>query len=152
MGMPDYEQFFREYAAAYRRSLGETVDSKMIRAFFAEGFVAASTTGKVQAGENDDAFEETLKKGYAFYKAIGTRSMDVERVEAQSLCEAHDKVRVFYRAGYRRPDGKALEIPFDVTYLLQRRQGGPKIFAFVAGDEAALYKQHGLISEGSSPG
>ena len=68
--LPDYEGFFREYARAYERSLGDSVDVKAIRSFFAEAFLSASTTGQVAVGANDQQFEEALQKGYAFYKAI----------------------------------------------------------------------------------
>jgi hypothetical protein len=151
MDMPDYTQWFRDYAAAYERSLGERVDSAAIRVCFAEGFVAASLQGPVQAGINDEAFERTLQAAYGFYRAIGTRSMSVERVEVAPICPNHDRVRVFYRAGYRKPDGSPLTIRFDVVYLLQRRGEGPKIYAFIAGDEMALYRQHGLVDHAGRP-
>jgi hypothetical protein len=38
-----------------------------------------------------------------------------------------------------------------VLYLLQRRAGGPKIFAFVAGDEMSVYRQHGLVNDKGEP-
>ena len=151
MDMPDYTQWFREYAAAYERSLGDRVDVAAIRACFAEGFVAVSLQGPVQAGLNDDAFARTLQAAYGFYRAIGTRSMSVERVEVSPVCPNHDRVRVFYRAGYRKPDGSPLTIRFDVVYLLQRRGEGPRIYAFIAGDEMALYRQHGLVDDAGRP-
>lgn len=151
MDMPDYEAVFRDYAAAYERSLGERVDTAAIRRFYAEGFVAAGVNGETIAGFNDDGFERTLLKGYAFYKAIGTRSMKVDRVEAAPLFENHDSVRVFYRGGYQRADGEAVTIPFDVVYLLQRRADGPRIFAFIAGDELGLYREHGLVDDRGEP-
>lgn len=151
MDMPDYTQWFRDYAAAYERSLGERVDSAAIRACFAEGFVGAPIQGPVQAGANDEAFERTLQAAYDFYRAIGTRSMSVERVQVAPVCLNHDRVRVFYRAGYRKPDGSPLTIRFDVVYLVQRRGEGPKIYAFIAGDEMALYRQHGLVDDAGRP-
>jgi hypothetical protein len=151
VGLPDYEEFFREYAKAYERSLGESVDVAAIRSFFAEAFVSAGVSGRVAAGANNEAFEVALRKGYGFYKAIGTTSMKVERVEPEALYENHDRVRVFYSAGYRKRDGTVVSIPFDVLYLLQRRTGGPKIFGFVAGDEMAAYRTHGLVNEAGQP-
>ena len=151
MDMPDYTQWFRDYAAAYERSLGEQVDVAAIRGCFAEGFVAASLQGPVQAGTNDESFASTLEAAFGFYRAIGTRSMSVERVEVSPVCPNHDRVRVFYRAGYRKPDGSPLTIRFDVVYLLQRRGEGPKIYAFIAGDEMAVYRQHGLVDEAGRP-
>lgn len=149
--MPDYEALFRDYVAAYNRSLGDAVDVKAIRAFFAESFIGAGANGQVNAGGNDDSFATALRQGYAFYKAIGTRRMDVELVHAEPLHEGHDKVVVSYRAHYKKKDGSRLEIPFQLVYLLQRRKEGPKIFGFVAGDEMALYREHGLVDEKGKP-
>jgi hypothetical protein len=149
--MPDYEGFFREYASAYERSLGESVDVKTLRSFFAEAFLSAGTAGEVAAGANDRQFEETLRKGYAFYKAIGTVSMKVDHIEPEVLYENHDRVRVFYVAGYARRSGETVSISFDVLYLMQRRSGGPKIFGFIAGDEMAVFRQHGLVNEAGEP-
>lgn len=131
--------------------MGDSVATAAIRSFFAEAFISASVSGQVAAGANDDAFEEALTKGYSFYKAIGTTSMKVDRVEPEALYENHDRVRVFYSAGYRKADGAEVSIPFDVLYLLQRRSGGPKIFGFIAGDEMAVYRKHGLVDEAGQP-
>lgn len=147
----DYAALFRDYAAAYERSLGDTVDSEAIRSFFADEFIAAGVNGEIHAGANDESFKKTLQQGYAFYKAIGTRGMKVERVEAEIIDSDHDQVRVFYRAEYEKKDGSRLAIPFDLVYLLQRRTDGPKIFAFIAGDEMALYRRHGLVNEKGEP-
>ena len=149
--MPDYDALFREYAAVYNRSLGDKVDAKAIRGFFAEAFLAAGVNGEVNAGTNDKDFETTLHQAYGFYKSIGTRSLQVNKVEPKPLFDGHDVVRVFYTAKYRKPHGEDLAIPFTVVYLLQRREGGPKIFAFIAGDEMALYKQHGLVDDHGQP-
>ena len=148
---PDYDRHFRDYAAAFERSLGAAVDTPAIRGFFAEVFIAAGVDGSVRTGANDDGFERKLKEGYAFYKAIGTKKMRVERVDAEPLYQGHDRVRVHYRAEYERRDGSRVGIPFDLVYLLQRRDGGPKIFAFIAGDEMALYRRHGLVDERGTP-
>lgn len=151
MDLPDYEAFFRAYTQAYERSLGDSVDVAAIRGFFAEAFVSAGVNGHVAVGANDDSFAETLKNGFGFYKAIGTTSMQVVRVESKALHENHDWVRVFYVAGYRRKDGAEVSIPFDLCYLVQRRSGGPKIFGFIAGDEMAAYKALGLVDETGQP-
>jgi len=148
---PDYAAFFREYARAYERSLGDSVDVKAIRGFFAESFVSASTTGQVAVGANDQRFEEALQQGYAFYKAIGTVSMEIDHIEPEALYENHDRVRVFYVAGYQKKDGSTASISFDVMYLVQRRSEGPKIFGFIAGDEMADFRQYGLVNEAGEP-
>ena len=77
--------------------------------------------------------------------------MAVERVEPEPIHPDHDRVRVFYRASYRKKDGTELSIPFDVLYLLQRRPGGPRIFGFISGDEMGAYRQHGLVGDDGKP-
>lgn len=52
-----------------------------------------------------------------------------------------------YCADYRKPDGSDIKIEFDVTYFLDVSTTKPKILGFVAGDEMALYRQHGLLPD-----
>jgi hypothetical protein len=148
---PDYQAFFEAYAAEYEKAREGRMDLRALRAYFAEGFVAADTTGRIVAGSNDGRFDETLRRGYGFYMAIGTRRMRVEHIEVQPMYENHDRVRVFYCAEYVRPGGEELVIPYDLVYLLQRRADGPRIFAYIAGDEMGLYRRHGLVDEQHRP-
>ncbi|MBJ3783282.1 nuclear transport factor 2 family protein [Devosia sediminis] len=147
----DYLAHFRRYADAYEQSLGDHVEADLIRSFFADDFMALATAGGINVGKNDESFTETLEQGYQFYKAIGTRSMKVQRVEVTEIADNHDRVRVFYSSGYRRKDGSDITIDFDVTYLTQRTDAGPKIFAFIAGDELGLFRQHGLVDDEGKP-
>lgn len=39
------------------------------------------------------------------------------------------------------------EIPFEVVYMVQYRDGAIKIFAYVTGDEQAAFKDYKLIPE-----
>jgi hypothetical protein len=50
-------------------------------------------------------------------------------------------------AGRREP----LSIPVPVSFLMQRRPGGPRIFGFVAGDGMAVYREHGLVDDQGKP-
>jgi hypothetical protein len=147
---PDYIDLFRRYAQVYEQSLHGPVHVSAIRAFFAEAFLAASLDGRVAAGSNDEAFGQSLARGFEFYRSIGNTSMHVDRVEAHALCEGHDRVRVHYTAGYRRKDGGRVAIRFDVLYLMQRRDGRPRIIGFFAGDEMAAYRKHGLIDDANA--
>ncbi len=143
---PDFERFFRDYTDAFNRSLGETVDGAAIRASFAGCFVGAGPGG-VTCGANDDSFTASLEKGYVFYRKIGTRRMVLRGVEPTPIDPLHHLVKVLYRADYRKPDGTDLSIDFDVSYLLQTRDGVSKIFAFITGDEMGLYQKHGLLPD-----
>jgi hypothetical protein len=142
--MSTVDRFFQRYVEAFNRSLGESVDIAGIRAHFSPCFVAAGPNG-VQCGQNDDSFAETLQIGYAFYTSIGTRAMALRGVTTTPIDATHQMAKVDYRATYEKPSGERIEIDFDVTYMLAARGDTFEIFAFVAGDEMALYRKHGLV-------
>ncbi len=151
MQKPDYEAFFRDYVAVFDRSSTGEIDIDAIRASYAEYFVSAAAGGVVKGGANDEKYAEALRQGSDFYKAIGLQRMVLLKVLSTEIDADHDMVRPFFRADYVRQDGSAVSIEFDLAYLLQRREKGPKIFAFVAGDERALYRRHGLVDEDGTP-
>ena len=86
-----------------------------------------------------------LQQGYAFYRQVGTRGMAVRSVTATPIDDAHWLARVAYRAHYVKPDGEPLDLDFEVSYMLAERDETYEIFAFVTGDERALYEEHGLM-------
>jgi hypothetical protein len=139
----DLERFFESYVAAFNRSLGASVDVDGIRRHFAQAFIGAGPGG-VAPGRNDESFAETLRKGYAFYKQIGTERLEMRSVAATPIDADHVMAKVSFAASYRK-DGHEIAIPFDVTYLLARLDGEWRIFAYVAGDEMAAYREHGLL-------
>lgn len=151
MDKPDYEAFFRNYADVFNRSAAGTVDTKAIRASYAEYIVSAGAGEAVQGGANDEKYAEILKQGAQFYTAIGLKGMTVTKVETTRIDAGHDMVRPYFRADYDRKDGASVSIDFDVVYMMQRRKDGPKIFAFVAGDEMALYREKGLVDADGKP-
>jgi hypothetical protein len=151
MQQPDYEAFFRNYVDVFNRSLRHGVDADAIRASYAEYFVSAGFGEVVRGGANDEKYAEALREGAGFYQAIGLQGMRLEKVEVTPIDAWHDMVRPYFHADYKKKDGEALPIEFDVVYMLQRREGGPKIFAFVVGDEMGIYRQHGLVDEKGKP-
>ena len=151
MRQPDYEAFFSNYVAVFNRSLKDGAGADAVRASYAEYFVSAGAGGAVMGGANDDRYAEVLRQGAGFYRAVGLQGMRLIKVEVTPIDAAHDMVRPYFHADYKKKNGEALPIEFDVVYMLQRREGGPKIFAFVAGDEMGLYRQHGLVDEEGKP-
>lgn len=138
--------FFESYANLYNRALaGENVFGE-IMSRFSPRFIAAGPDG-VSTGKEGAAFRRMLAKGYEFYRSIGTRKMTAKRVETTPIDANHKMAKVSYCADYRKPDGSDIKIEFDVTYFLDVSTTKPKIFGFVAGDEMALYRQHGLIPD-----
>jgi hypothetical protein len=151
MQQPDYEAFFRNYVDVFNRSMKDGVDADAILANYAEYIVSAGVGGAVQGAANDEKYAEVLRQGAGFYRAIGLQGMRLEKVEVTEIDAGHDMVRPYFHADYKKKDGEAVLIEFDVVYMLQRREGGPKIFAFVAGDEMGMYRQHGLVDEHGKP-
>lgn len=113
------ERFFQGCIDAFNRSLGESGDVSAIRAHFSPCFVAAGPRG-VNCGQNDDSFVEMLQQGYAFYTALGTKAMTLRGNRTTPIDDGRLLAGVDYRATY-------------------------EIFAYVAGDEVALYRKHGLV-------
>ncbi len=142
---PDFDRFFQNYVDAYNRSLTGPVDADGIRAHFTDCFIAAGPEG-ITCGKNDESFTQTLQKGYEFYRSIGTKQMVVRNLAVTLIDDLHHMVKVFYRADYEKKNGEPVRIDFDVTYFLETLNGKTKVFGFVAGDEMALYKQHGLVA------
>jgi hypothetical protein len=140
------ERFFKSYVDAFNRSLGDQVDVEGIRSHFAECFIGAGPGG-VRCGENGEEFAETLRQGYRFYTSIGTKAMALRGVTTTPIDDTHQMAKVDYRATYEKPSGENVELDFGVTYLLASSNDSFQIFAFIAGDEMALYRQYGLVPE-----
>jgi hypothetical protein len=141
----DFESFFEGYVEAYNRSLGDSVDHEAIQTHFSPSFIGAGP-GTLMTGDNDEAFARTLQKGFAFYRSIGTKKMNITSVQITDIDESHYLAKVHYSAEYDK-DGEPLTIPFPVSYMLEDTEGQLRIFGFIAGDEMALYRQYGLISD-----
>jgi len=141
-----FEEFFQAYAEAYNRSLKGELDEAGIRSAYAVQFVSATPAG-IDAGCNDTTFGEKLRQAYAFYGGIGATALTLRGVDARRIDDLHDIARVGWRGEYlRKRDGKTVAIDFEVTYLMQSlRAHQPQIFAFVAGDEMGVLREHGLV-------
>jgi hypothetical protein len=142
----DFDIFFRDYADAFNRALSGQLVLDEVRAAFADSFVAANPNG-VTCGRNDDQFAAVLEQAYDFYRRIGTRRMTVTKVEPTQIDGLHTLARVSWRADYEKPNGEAVQIDFEVAYLLRDAEPRPQIFAFVGGDETAAYEKHGLLPD-----
>lgn len=140
------EAFFAGYVDAFNRSLGDAIDAEGVRRHFSSCFVGAGPQG-VQCGQNDASFTEALEQGFALYRKIGTRAMALRGIATTPIDDAHWLARVAYRASYEKPDGAPLDLDFEVSYMLAAQGDTYEIFAFVTGDERALYEQHGLLPD-----
>lgn len=149
MQMPDYDQFFTAYVGFYNDALAEKSNGAM-RDSYAE-FIVGASPGTVMGGANDAKYGKVLEQGFDFYRKIGVQRMNLVKVEASEIMEGHDLARVSFSADMRRKDGEEFPIDFEIAYILQRRDGGPKIFASISEDEIKLFRKLGLVDDDGKP-
>lgn len=137
-------KFFERYENFFNRSLAGEMDPDEIAALYAAEFIAASPAG-VMAGKNDGQFRQAMAQGYARYREIGTKGMRIRGIRLSSMDEHHCVAHVAWTATYARGDRPDTEIDFEVHYLIQKLDGEPKVFGWVAGDEEALLRERGII-------
>ena len=135
--------FFKRYESMANRVLAGEMDVGETTFAFASDFIAASPAG-VLAGKNDQSLKTSMEKGYARYREIGTKELKIRDLKITAIDALHSLVRVDWRSVYEvhgRPD---VVIDFEVHYLVQLRNGEPKIFGWVSGDEEAVLREHGI--------
>jgi hypothetical protein len=135
---------FDRYEATFREALDGEVDMDQVAAFYASEFIAASPGG-VASGRNDEQLKAAMAQGYAHYRAIGTKDMRIRTVRISPIDELHCVAHVGWTATYARPDLAEVTIDFDVHYLIQKLDDQPTIFGWVARDEQAALRAHGII-------
>jgi hypothetical protein len=136
-------KLFERYESFFNRSLGDAVDMNEVASLYASEFIAASPAG-VMTGKNDDQLKQVMERGYARYRAIGTKAMRLRDVRIVPIDEHHCLAHVAWTATYAREDQPDTAIDFDVHYLVQKLDGEAKVFGWVSGDEQALLKKHGI--------
>lgn len=138
------ERFFESYAARFARALADPadVDVEATAAAFADCFLGAGPQG-VACGQNDAAFRAQIPQGYGFYRRIGITSIAVSSIAPTPLDTRHWSVRVGWTEGYDN-GRRAGEVSFEVIYFLQMTGDGPKIFAWITGDEEGELRRLGL--------
>jgi len=136
--------FFERYESVFNRALAGEMDMDEVAALYAAAFIAASPAG-VMTGANDEKLRQAMAQGYAHYRAIGTKGMRIRDVRISPMDQHHCVAHVAWTATYARKDQPDVAIGFEVHYLVQLLDGDPKVFGWVAGDEQALLKEHGII-------
>jgi hypothetical protein len=86
-----------------------------------------------------------IPQGWEFYRQIGVQSMNIQSKDVIMLDEMHAMVRVLWNCAFIRKDNTKGDISFEVIYMVQLRKEGPKIFAYVTGDEHKALSEEGLI-------
>lgn len=136
-------KMFERYERFFNKSLGGDIDVDEMASFYASEFIAASPAG-VRAGKNDVQFEQAMDQGYDHYRAIGTKEMRIRHIRVSPIDEYHCLAHVAWAATYARSGQTDTVIKFEVHYLVQMLGGEAKVFGWIAGDEQALLRQHGI--------
>lgn len=138
------DDFFNQYASTMNNALfGDVYDINSIMGSFADFVVGANPMG-VAGGRNDDQFAKAIRQGIDFYKKIGIVSMNIISKEISVMDDFHAIVKIFWSSFYGNEKASG-EIPFEVVYLVQCRDGSTKIFAYVTDDEQAAFRAHNLL-------
>ena len=136
--------FFNRYADLTNAAItGKAVDAGEFANKFASFIVESSPVG-VMGGGNDENFRAKIPSGFNFYRKIGISSMTILSKEVTIIDDLHAMVKITWASGYRNKTQEQSSINFDVFYLVTMKNG-PKIFAYVTGDEQASLQKHGLI-------
>ncbi|WP_332449431.1 hypothetical protein [Methanoculleus sp.] len=122
------------------------IDVEATTGAFADCFVGANPHG-VFCGKNGELFRAQLPAGFAFYRSIGTKSMNVGSLEVTDLDDYHLMVKVHWVSVYTNRDGSDERIDFDNIYFVQMIGEKPRIFGYVTGDEQKLLRERGLIPD-----
>ena len=137
-------KLFERYERYFEQSLGGEIDMDEAASLYASDFIAATPAG-VMTRKNDDRLRQVMAQGYAHYRAIGTKEMRIRTIRLSPIDEHHCVAHVAWTATYARKDRPDVAIDFDVHYFVQVLDGVPKVFGWVAGDEQALLRQHGIV-------
>ncbi len=138
------KDLFDRYEKAMARALAGRPDMDALMALYASDVIAASSAG-LRSGKTDDQFRQALVDGHARYRGLGTREMRIRALRIVPIDSCHFLVPVHWTATYERKDVPRTVLDFTVHYLVQVRDGQAKVFGWIAGDEDAVLKQHGIL-------
>ncbi len=103
--MSDHQQiiqtFFSKYEANFNNALKDMpiLDISGIVKSFARYFVGTSPAG-IQGGKNGFLFRFMIRRGYAFYRKMGIKTMKIEALQITPLDEFHVMTKVRWKASY----------------------------------------------------
>ena len=137
-------EFFNRYQRFFTEALADNFDAGELFALYTSDFIAASPSG-VMTGKNDDTLKQNMMNGYAHYRAIGTKSMQVRNIRLSPINDQHSVAHVAWTAVYAKDMQPDISIDFEVHYLMQELDGQPKVFGWVSGDEQALLRECGIV-------
>ncbi|MFA6262263.1 MAG: hypothetical protein WC760_12395 [Bacteroidia bacterium] len=139
------KDFFNLYAVRFNNALNDaTPDIEGTVNSFSNCFIAASPMA-IACGYNNEEFKAAISQGYAFYKNIGVKTMDIVSLETITLDNLHEMTKVRWKSSFVKRDNSKGSIEFENFYFTQTKKNESKIFSYITGDEQAALKEIGLI-------
>ncbi|KLN57250.1 nuclear transport factor 2 family protein [Variovorax paradoxus] len=136
------KELFERYARHFNDALTAEPDLEAIADLYTDTFVAASPSG-IMSGKNDDELRKVMADGFARYREMGTKKMEVSDLRVTPIDEIHGLAHVDWRATYH-VDGALKVIDFTNVYLIRVDGTKGKVFGWITGDENAELKKHGI--------
>jgi len=136
------KELFERYARNFNAALTAEPDLEAIAGLYAETFIAASPAG-IMSGRNDDELRKVMAGGFARYRQMGTKKMEVSDLRVTPIDELHGLAHVDWRATYE-VDGARKVIDFTNVYLVRVEGAKGKVFGWITGDEDAELRKHGI--------
>jgi hypothetical protein len=107
---------FERYERFFKQSLGGDIDIDEVASLYTSDFIAASPAG-VMTGKNDDQLKQVMARGYAHYRAMGTKGMRIRNVALSPIDEHHCVAHVAWTATYARQRQADVAVDFDVHVM-----------------------------------
>jgi hypothetical protein len=139
---PAVVKFFGAYCREFNRALTGKADYEKIAGMYSERFLGAGPQG-VMTGKNGWKLRLVMRAAYRHYRKSGMQSIRVKSVDVTPIDDLHAMAKVRWDSTYLVNE-KAKRVEFDVTYLVQAREGRAKVFAFIAGDEEQALRKRGI--------
>jgi hypothetical protein len=136
-------ELVERYQQCFAAGLDGNADLDAATAFYTDEFIAAYPGG-VAGGKNDEKLKAVLAQGYERYRSIGTKAMRVRGVRVLPIDDLHCVASVGWTATFERTGHPRQDLDFDVHYLVQVRDGRPRIFGWIAGDEEGQLRALGI--------
>src|SRR5262245_25509307 len=96
---PAVRSLFTRYEGAFKRALAGEINMEEVATLYASDFIAASPAG-VMSGKNDDQLLDVMAKGYAHYRAIGTKAMKLRALRLSLIDDCHCIAHAAWTATY----------------------------------------------------
>jgi hypothetical protein len=142
----EVRQLFERYEEVFKGGLRGELEPQAAAQLYASECIAASPAG-VSTAKNDAQLLEVMAQGYERYRSSGMKNMRMRELRIAPIDGQHCLAHVAWTATYARKQQPDVDIDFEVHYFIQKLKAEAKVFGWVAGDEQAVLKKHGIIQE-----